>query len=428
MKDGYMEIILQEDSTNMMDLLTTFFTEKGANDNVTIILANASITLILLLACIVVYMVLKHIVLRVLAKIIKLNKFQWDDFLLKRKVIHRGILIVPGVLIYGIAPIYENGEMIKVIQRLSQTYVLFVLVFVISSLLDAVDDIYRTRPISNVRPIKGFLQVIKIVAYILIGIVIVATLLDQSPLVLLGGIGAATAVFSFVFKDSILGFIAGIQLTSNDMLRIGDWIEMSKYGADGDVIDITLNTVMVQNFDKTIVTIPAYSMMADSFKNWRGMKEFGGRRIKRSIYIDVNSVMFCTDEMISRFKKVQYLHDYVIKKERELEEYNKKNAIDTSQCIYGRRMTNIGTFRAYLLNYLKNNPGINQDKIVMVRQLAPQESGIPIEIYAFTSDTAWISYEGVQSDIFDHVLAVAREFDLRIFQAPSGYDVANIKN
>lgn len=428
MKDGYMEIILQEDSTNMMDLLTTFFTEKGANDNVTIILANASITLILLLACIVVYMVLKHIVLRVLAKIIKLNKFQWDDFLLKRKVIHRGILIVPGVLIYGIAPIYENGEMIKVIQRLSQTYVLFVLVFVISSLLDAVDDIYRTRPISNVRPIKGFLQVIKIVAYILIGIVIVATLLDQSPLVLLGGIGAATAVFSFVFKDSILGFIAGIQLTSNDMLRIGDWIEMSKYGADGDVIDITLNTVMVQNFDKTIVTIPAYSMMADSFKNWRGMKEFGGRRIKRSIYIDVNSVMFCTDEMISRFKKVQYLHDYVIKKERELEEYNKKNAIDTSQCINGRRMTNIGTFRAYLLNYLKNNPGINQDKIVMVRQLAPQESGIPIEIYAFTSDTAWISYEGVQSDIFDHILAVAREFDLRIFQAPSGYDVANIKN
>lgn len=421
-------MVLQEDTTNMMDLITTFFTEKGADENASIILANVAITVILLLLSIIIYLLLKHIVLRVITKIIKGNKFQWDDIFLKRKVIHRGILIIPGVLIYSIAPIYENEEIIKILQRLSATYVLIVLIFVISSLLDAVDDIYRTKPISKVRPIKGFLQIIKIVANILIGIVIIATLLDQSPLVLLGGIGAAAAVFSFVFKDSILGFIAGIQLTSNDMLRIGDWIEMTKYGADGDVIDITLNTVMVQNFDKTIVTIPAYSLISDSFKNWRGMREFGGRRIKRSIYIDINSVKFCSDEMIAKFKKVQYLYNYVVEKEKELEEYNRENNIDTSQKINGRNMTNIGTFRAYLINYLKNNPGINQEKTIMVRQLAPGENGIPLEIYAFTSDTIWVNYEGVQSDIFDHVLAVTGEFDLRIFQSPSGYDLTNIKN
>lgn len=421
-------MVLREDTTNMMDLITTFFTEKGADENVSTILANVAITVILLFLSIIIYLLLKHIVLRVITKIIKGNKFQWDDIFLKRKVIHRGILIIPGVLIYSIASIYENEEIIKIIQRLSETYVLIVLIFVISSLLDAVDDIYRTKPISKVRPIKGFLQIIKIVANILIGIVIIATLLDQSPLVLLGGIGATAAVFSFVFKDSILGFIAGIQLTSNDMLRIGDWIEMTKYGADGDVIDITLNTVMVQNFDKTIVTIPAYSLISDSFKNWRGMREYGGRRIKRSIYIDINSIKFCSDEMIAKFKKVQYLYIYVVEKEKELEEYNRENNIDTSQKINGRNMTNIGTFRAYLLNYLKNNPGINQEKIIMVRQLAPGENGIPLEIYAFTNDTIWVNYEGVQSDIFDHVLAVAGEFDLRIFQSPSGYDLTNIKN
>ena len=417
---------LWEDTTKMMDLLITFFKEKGANEDFSQILANAAITASLIIICFIVHFILKHIVMRILTKIIKGNKLEWDDILLKRKVIQRAILIVPGILIYSASPIYENLEAIKLIQRLSATYVLIILVFVVGSLIDAVDDIYRTKHISKVRPIKGFLQIIKIVAYIIIGVVIISTLLGKSPLVLLGSIGAAAAVFSFVFKDSILGFIAGIQLTSNDMLRIGDWIEMTKYGADGDVIDITLNTVMVQNFDKTIVTIPAYSMISDSFKNWRGMMEFGGRRIKRAIYIDVNSVMFCSDEMISRFKKVQYLYEYVTEKEKELKEYNLSNNIDTSQKINGRKMTNIGTFRAYILNYLKNNPGINNEKIVMVRQLAPGESGIPIEIYAFTSDTAWINYEGVQSDIFDHILAVADEFELRIFQAPSGFDVKSI--
>ncbi|TAH72148.1 MAG: mechanosensitive ion channel family protein [Anaerolineaceae bacterium] len=407
----------------MKDLFSNYFENKGADDGSAGLMAALVITLAIIVICILIHIILKKVVLRIVTKIIRRNKLTWDDVLLERKVIHRAILIVPGILFYSLSDIYENADLTEIIQRLAATYVMIVLIFVVSSLLDSIDDIYRKNPISNVRPIKGLLQVVKIVLFIIIGIVIIATLLDQSPLVLLSGIGALAAVFSFVFKDSILGFIAGIMLTSNDMLRIGDWIEMPKYGADGDVIDITLNTVKVQNWDKTFVTIPAYALVSDSFKNWRGMFQFGGRRIKRSIYIDVNSVDFCTNEMIEKFKKIHYLKDYITEKEKELEDYNIKNDIDTEHKINGRHMTNLGTFRAYLQNYIGNHPGINQEKIMMVRQLAAGENGIPLEIYGFTRDTAWVNYEGVQSDIFDHVYAVAREFELRIFQTPSGYDI-----
>lgn len=210
--------------------------------------------------------------------------------------------MVPGIIVYILAPTFSNASIQKAIQLSASTYVLVVAMFVISSILDSINDIYRTFPISKVRPIKGLLQVVKIAIFIIMGIVVVANLMDKDPIILLSSIGALTAVFSFVFKDSILGLVAGIQLTSNNMLQIGDWIEMPKYGADGDVIDVTLNTVKVQNFDKTIVTIPAYALVSDSFKNWRGMVEFGGRRIKRSIYIDVNSIDFCSPEMLERFK------------------------------------------------------------------------------------------------------------------------------
>lgn len=423
-----MLIALLEVYKDMMDLVTTFLKEKGVENGLTEILASLAITLGLLIFCFLIHLILKKVLLKIVTKIIRRNKLTWDDVLLERKVIQRVMLIIPGVLIYSLAGIYENLELTRIIERLASTYVMVVLLFVMSSILDSVDDIYRTKPISKVRPIKGLLQVVKIGVYIIISIIIIATLIDQSPIILLSSIGAMAAVFSFVFKDSILGFIAGIQLTSNDMLRIGDWIEMPKYGADGDVIDITLNTVKVQNWDKTYVTIPAYSLISDSFKNWRGMQQFGGRRIKRSIYIDVNSIDFCSQEMLEKFKKIHYLKDYVIKKEKELDEYNLENDIDTKQKINGRRMTNLGTFRAYLLSYISQHPGIDQEKTMMIRQLASGENGIPMEIYAFTRDTAWLSYEGVQSDIFDHILAVAGEFGLRIFQMPSGYDIKSINN
>lgn len=379
---------------------------------------------IIILVCILADIIMKKVIIKLMSRIITRNNYQRADILLRRKVFHRLALIIPPVIVFLMAPSFENVS--SGIRLIASSYFMIVIVLIINALLDAVNDIYRTYSISKVRPIKGLLSVVKIVVYIIIGIILIANLMGQSPLILLSGIGALAAVFSFVFKDSILGFIAGIQLTSNDMLRIGDWIEMTKYGADGDVIDVTLNTVKVQNFDKTIVTIPAYALVSDSFKNWRGMTEFGGRRIKRSIFIDVNSIGFCTPEMIERFKKIHYIRDYIIATENEILQYNTEINADIDVIINGRHMTNIGTFRAYIEYYLKNQPGLHQGMVPMVRQLQPVENGLPLEIYAFTKDTNWGNYERIQADIFDHIISVAGEFGLRIFQNPTGFDVKQI--
>ncbi|HWT75231.1 MAG TPA: mechanosensitive ion channel family protein [Mobilitalea sp.] len=387
-------------------------------------LSCAILTAVILLVCIIVNLIVKKIVLKILTRIIVGNKYKWDDMLLRRKVFYRLANLLPGIIIYIFAPGYEKAS--GIIRRGASIYILFMLLFVVNSLLDAIYDIYSTYPISKIRPIKGLLQVVKIILFIVISIIIFGTLMDQNPLLLLSGIGALAAVFSFVFKDSILGFIAGIQLTSNDMLRIGDWIEMSKYGADGDVIDITLNTVKVQNFDKTIVSLPAYALVSDSFKNWRGMMEFGGRRIKRSIFIDVNSITFCTPEMLEKFKKIHYLKDYIIEKEKEISEYNKEHNIVEDLRSNGRHMTNVGTFRAYIQFYLNQHSQLHASMSPMVRQLPPTELGLPLEIYAFTDDTNWEKYEIIQADIFDHVISIAGEFELRIFQNPTGYDMQQI--
>lgn len=380
----------------------------------------------ILVLCIIANLVTKKIVLRILTHFINNNNYRWDDIMLERKVFQRIGHIIPAIIVFLSASMFYNLQ--ELIRRLAASYILIVAIFVISAVLDSINDIYKTYPISKIRPIKGLLQVVKIVVYIVVSIVIIATMLGEKPFILLSGVGALAAVFSFVFKDSILGFIAGIQLTSNDMLQIGDWIEMPKYGADGNVIDITLNTVKVQNFDKTIVTIPAYALISDSFKNWRGMLEFGGRRIKRSIYIDLDSIGFCTDEMITKFKRIHYLKDYMIEMEQEVEQYNMLNQIDTELLVNGRRLTNIGTFRAYILNYLKNHPMLHDEMAKMVRQLPPSENGLPLEIVAFTNGTDWIYYENIQADIFDHILSVAGEFGLRIFQNPTGYDVKQISH
>ncbi len=415
---------LVEGFDGVMDYFEQMLINRGIKTSFAVYLSYGIVILIIILLCFMINLILKKIVLRIISKIIRSNKMVWDDIMLEHRVIQRGFQLLPGMIVYTAAPIFDQVE--EIIKRLSSTYILIASVLVFNALLDTIDDVYRLKPISKVRPIKGLLQVIKIVVYIILLIIGIANLMGESPLILLSGIGALAAVFSFVFKDSILGFIAGIQLTSNDMLRIGDWIEMPKYGADGDVIDITLNTVKVQNFDKTIVTIPAYALISDSFKNWRGMMEFGGRRIKRSVNIDVNSITLCTSEMLEKFKKINYIKDYVTGMEEELRLYNRKNETDTSLMINGRHMTNIGTFRAYIKNYLKNHPDLNQELVQMVRQLPPGENGLPIEIYAFTKSTDWANYEGVQADIFDHILSVAEEFGLRIFQNPTGYDMKQI--
>jgi len=351
---------------------------------------------------------------------VKKSRTTWDDVLVERKVFTRLSHLAPALVIYFSAPLFSSIE--SILLRFSMIYMIVVGVLVINSFLDSVVDIYRSFEISKQRPIKGYIQIIKIILFVFIGIIAVSTLMDRSPWLLLSGLGAMTAVILLIFKDSILGLVASVQLSSNDMVRIGDWIEMPKYGADGDVIDVSLNTIKIQNWDKTISTIPAYYLVSDSFKNWRGMSESGGRRIKRSVNIDMSSIKFCNDEMLARFEKFQLISEYIKEKKKEISEYNKKHDIDTSELVNGRNLTNIGTFRAYIVAYLHNHPKIHQSMTFLIRQLSPNDKGLPLEIYVFCNDQEWANYEAIQADIFDHILAVAPRFDLRIFQNPTGSD------
>jgi len=406
----------------MMKYINNILKDNNVNDKLIDYLSYVILFFAIIIICLIVNFIAKNIVLKIFSKMILKNRYTWDDILLKRKVFARLANILPGIIVYLFAPAFDNNIFSDLIHRGAVIYIMVVATIVMNSFLNGLNDIYSTYPISKIRPMKGLFQVVKIVFYIVIGIVIIGTLMDQNPLVLLSGIGALAAVFSFVFKDTILGFIAGIQLTSNDMLRIGDWIEIPKYGADGDVIDITLNTVKVQNFDKTIVTLPAYALVTDAFKNWRGMAEFGGRRIKRSISINVNSIVFCTEEMIEKYKKIEYISDYINEKETEILLQNQLQEIDIENRVNGRHMTNIGTFRMYIQQYLKHHSNLMKDMPQMVRQLAPTENGLPLEIYAFTDVIDWTNYELIQADIFDHIVSIAEEFDIRIFQNPTGYD------
>lgn len=372
------------------------------------------------LICIIANFITKKIVVRIITRVISNNKYTWDNVFIERKVFHRLSHIVPAIIIYQFASTFQNYE--TFIQKASNTYIILIMLLVINSTLHAINDIYRTFEVSKTRPIKGYIQVANIIFVTIGAILIIANLIGESPLVLLGGIGALSAVIMLVFQDSILGLVAGVQLTTNDMVRVGDWIEMPKYDADGDVIDITLNTVKVQNWDKTISMIPAYALVSSSFKNWRGMQDAGGRRIKRSIYLDTTSIGFCSPEMMERLKQIQILSDYITVREEEIEEYNRKHKVRRENPVNGRAMTNIGVFRAYVENYLKRHPGIRQDMTLMVRQLDPTENGLPLEVYAFTNKIEWAVFESIQSDIFDHLFAIAKEFGLRLFQNPTGND------
>ncbi len=384
-------------------------------------LAIAVLAAGVILLSVIVNFIAKKILLAFVKFYVKRSSTTWDDALLKREVFQRLSHLAPAIVIYASAAMFPVAE--EAIRKLAEIYMLLVAIMVFDAFLNSVLDIYNTYDISLKRPIKGYIQVIKIVTYIFAAIYLLATLINRSPFLLLSGLGAMTAVLMLIFKDLILGLVAGVQLTFNDLVRIGDWIEMPKYGADGDVIDISLNTVRVQNWDKTITSIPAYSLISDSFKNWRGMTEAGGRRIKRSINIDMTTIHFCDEDLLNRYRKIQYLAEYIEKKAEEIARYNEEKKIDTSSRVNGRKLTNVGTFRAYVAAYLRNHPAINQNLTFLIRQLKPTEHGLPIEIYVFTSDTAWANYEGIQADIFDHILAVIPEFDLRVYQAPAGSDI-----
>lgn len=407
----------------MLQLMTNWFQVYGLNNPLAGYIATGLLLIFIALLSLGANLISRKIVLRLLALLIRNNKFQWDDVMLERKVFHKLCNMVPAMIFYAFAGAFPL-QMADIIQRLSSAYIILAGILVIDALLNSADDIYRTYDIAKNKPIKGYLQVAKIFMYIIGGILLIAALIDRSPLLLLSGIGALTAVLLIVFKDSLLGLVAGIQLSSNDMVRLGDWIEMPKYGANGDVVDISLHTVKIANFDKTITTIPTYALVSDSFKNWRGMVQAGGRRINRSIYIDATSVTFCTDGMLDKFEKIHYLSGYIKQKKAEIARYNLENNIDSTEVANGRRLTNLGTFRAYIQSYLKNHPRIHKDMTQIVRQLPPGESGIPLDIYVFTNVTDWGSYENIQSDIFDHLFAVIPEFGLRVFQKPTGYDIS----
>lgn len=324
-------------------------------------------------------------------------------------IVARGILLVPHL----------SAEVKSVVAALAGAFVVLAIARAIGAALDCVNQAYIRRPDAAQRPIKGYLQVAKIIVYCAAAVLIVSTLIGQSVLLLLSGLGAMAAVLMLVFKDTILSLVASVQLTSNDMIRVGDWIEMPQYNADGDVIDIALHTIKVQNWDKTITTVPTYKLIAESFRNWRGMQESGGRRIKRALMIDQNSVRFFTDDEIEEARGFSVVRPYLDERSREIAVWNRDRPQPDR-----RRMTNVGVFRAYVAAYLAAHPGIAHDKTVVVRQLAPGADGLPLEIYCFTATVAWAGYEATQADIFDHLLAVLRTFELRLFQQPTGLDLA----
>jgi miniconductance mechanosensitive channel len=374
------------------------------------------------------FFITRKVLIKVLQNITKKSKTKWDDVLMEKRFFNKLSYLVPAYLVYIFTPLALNlyPVAINTVQTLLTIYMVLVVIMAINSFLNAVGSIYEDFTISQSKPIKGYIQIVKIILFIVGAIVIIAHLFNKNPLGLLGGLGAFSAVLLLVFRDPILGFVGGIQLSANNMLKPGDWISMPKFDADGIVTDVALTTVKIQNWDKSISTIPTYSLIEDSFKNWRGMQESGGRRIKRSINIDMKSVKFCSGEMLEKFKRIHYLKDYVETKQNELDEFNRMNDIDESVIVNGRRQTNLGVFRAYLNGYLRNHPYIHDDMTFIVRQLQPTEKGIPMEIYVFSKLQEWDLYENLQSDIFDHLLAVVHEFDLQVYQNPSGNDFQRI--
>ncbi len=380
----------------------------------------------LFVVAMIVHWVTKILTVKIIHRLVEKSKTDWDDYLLKRNVFQSMSHLTSALVFYYSSNFSEIPEVTRLLTIFTNIYFVVIFIKVVSGVLKASNDIYLTTPYASTRSIKGYIQLVMILVYFIAGIFIIGIIFDKSPIYLLGGLSAIAAVLLLVFKDTILGLVASIQLSANKMLKPGDWIEMPKHNANGTVIDISLNTVKVQNFDKTISTIPTYSLVADSFLNWSGMEESDGRRIKRSINIDMKSVQFCDEEMLERFKKLHLIQSYVSDRQKEITEYNKKLGIEDETYPNGRRQTNLGIFRKYLEEYLKNSPYTNNNMTLLVRHLQPTETGLPVEIYMFSKNKDWVDYESIQADIFDHILAIIPEFKLRVFQAPSGSDINDL--
>lgn len=375
------------------------------------------------------YIAMRTIVLPLIRRIVERTKYTWDNTLLDPKLLGRLAFLVPlVVIVFGLPYVPHLDDVwMDFLQRLTSAVLVLMAVLCITAFMNAANNLYNTFPIARTRPIKGYIQIINILLAIVATVIIVAVLSKKSPLIFLSGLTAIMAILILVFQNTILSLVASIQVAQYDMVRIGDWIEMPKYNADGDVIDIALHTIKVQNWDKTITTIPTHALVNESFKNWRGMQQAGGRRIMRSIYIDMSTIRFLTEEEIERYSRFKPLCDYMRQKREELANQPEDETVEPGEVGDRRRLTNIGTFRAYIWNYLKRHPKVNTETLTfIVRQLQPGPEGLPLQVYVFANTTQWVPYEAIQSDIFDHLLAMIPEFGLRVFQSPSGWDVKEL--
>lgn len=411
----------------MSDWIEQYLMEAGAKAGMASGISTGLLLLLLFLLALLANLVARRLLLRAVHAMTRKTRTTWDDLLADRGVFTRLSHLLPVLVLYHGATLLPSPGLLGGLQRFALAYMVGVICWSLHAFLLGVQDIYNTFPGSRSRPITGYIQTLTILLHIAAAIFMLAILLDRSPLAFLTGLGALSAVLMLIFRDSILGLVAGVQITANDMVRLGDWIEMPKYGADGDVIDISLHTVKVRNWDLTITTIPAHALIADSFKNWRGMHEAGGRRIKRALAIDTGTVQFIDEELLERLSHIQLLADYLQARRGEVDAWNEAHGVDRRSPVNGRCLTNVGTFRAYIEAYLRSYPGIHQDGMTfLVRQLAPTEKGLPIEIYVYTRDTRWVFHEKLQADIFDHLIAAVPLFDLALYQAPGSQDVRKL--
>jgi miniconductance mechanosensitive channel len=395
----------------------------GISENLVIFSENATVILITAGLAILADFIVKRTIITAIHRIAHKSKNSWDDVFVERKVFNRLAHLAPAIIVYySLQYIFEAPGLVTFLGNVVQSFMVLVVLLVMDAVINALHQIYQQLPIAQGRSIKGYIQVVKIIFYFIAIILIISIFSGEAPKTLIAGLGAMAAVLILVFRDTILGFVASIQLSANKMVTVGDWITMPKYNADGTVLDISLNTVKVQNWDKTIATVPTYALISESFNNWKGMEESGGRRIKRSINIDMKSVGFLSREQIEKLRKFYLLKDYINEREKEIEAYNRSLKLEESEVTNGRKMTNLGTFRKYLENYLYNHPKIHREMTFLVRHLQPTEKGLPIEIYVFSNDQEWAHYEAIQADIFDHILAIIPEFGLRVFQNPTGDD------
>ena len=392
------------------------------------LLPYITMLILLTLTLVVIYislLITRKLLRKFVERFVRKTPTNWDDLLIKHKFFRTCATLVAVIILNASFPtIFEDFPKLQpFIQKIVEVYFLYVIIQIIVSFLKGSEEYLSESELFIEKPIASYFQLGRILLYLAGFILALSILLGKSPIYFLGAFGAMSVVLLLVFKDTILGLVASIQISANDMIRVGDWVEMPKYHADGDVLAINLNTVKIMNWDKTITTVPTHYFITDSFKNWRGMQESGGRRIKRILNINMATVRFVDAEMRDKFQKFQLITDSILERQSEIELYNSKNSVDTSSLINGRRMTNLGVFRNYIDAYLRKHPGINQEMTLLVRQLESTQFGVPIEIYCFTSSVKWADYEEAQSDIFDHLFASARHFGLDIFQSPSGSDI-----